>query len=189
MIESVVLTGLSHVLGQSAWARVRLRPFAGRHARLVMPPWQLGLVVSAGGLFEAVAADTAPDVEIVLPADAPLLALQGMERVMQSAHVAGNAEFATELAYVLKNLRWDVEEDLAQVVGDVAAHRIVAGATAIADQRGQAARKLAGDIAEYVAMENAIVINRKDLKPFADELSRLREDIERAERRVALLKD
>ena len=147
MIEGVVLAGLNHVLGQSAWARAKLVPFAGRHARIAMPPWQLGLIVSAGGLFEPASDADEPDVTITLPADAPLLALRSQERVMQAALVTGSAEFATELAFVLKNLRWDSEEDLSRVVGDIAAHRIAGGVTAFADWQKQAARNLAGNIA------------------------------------------
>ncbi|MDO8931426.1 MAG: hypothetical protein Q7U97_03450 [Rhodocyclaceae bacterium] len=186
MIETVVLAGLNHVLGQSAWARAKLGPFAGRHARLVMPPWQLGLVVSVTGLFEP-AADEAPDVEITLPADTPLLALQGQERVMQAARVEGSAEFATELAYVLKNLRWDFEEDLSRAIGDIAAHRIVGGLAAAADWRKQATRNLAENIAEYAAEEDALVVGHAEFKEFSGAIARLRADIERSEKRTALL--
>jgi ubiquinone biosynthesis protein UbiJ len=187
MIEAVVLAGLNHVLGQSAWARAKLTPFAGRHARIAMPPWQLGLVVSAAGLFEPAAAAAGPDVTIALPADTPLLALRGQERVMQAARVTGSAEFATELAFVLKNLRWDYEEDLSRVVGDIAAHRIAGSVAALADWQKQAVRNLTGNIAEYAAEENAMVVGATEFKAFADEVSRLRADLDRIERRAAAI--
>lgn len=184
MIEAAVLAGLNHVLAQSAWARDRLVPFAGRHARIAMPPWRLGLAVSVAGLFEPADADAAPDVEITLPGDAPFLALRGQERIMQAARVEGSAEFATELAYVLKNLRWDFEEDLARTFGDIAAHRIAGSLSAFADWQGRAARNLAENIAEYAAEENAVVLGAAEHKAFAADVARLREDIERVERRL-----
>lgn len=187
MIETAVLAGLNHVLAQSAWARDRLMPFAGRHARISMPPWRLGLTVSAAGLFEPADDAAAADVEIALPAETPFLALQGQERIMQAARVEGSAEFATELAYILKNLRWDYEEDLSRAIGDIAAHRVAGGLAAFVDWQRQAARNLAANIAEYVAEENAVVLGATEHKAFAAGIARLREDTERAERRLERL--
>ncbi|MDD5248074.1 MAG: hypothetical protein PHY45_03760 [Rhodocyclaceae bacterium] len=186
MIRAVVLAGLNHVLGQSAWARDRLAPFAGRHARFVMPPWQLGVAISAAGLFEPAAAD-APDVTITLPAETPALALQGQERVMQAARVEGSAEFATELAFVLKNLRWDAEEDLSRAVGDIAAHRIAGGLAACAAWGKPTAERFAASLVEYATEEHPLLVRRADHQAFAAEIANLRADIERAERRVAAL--
>lgn len=184
MIRAAVLAGFNHVLGQSAWARQKLAPFAGRHARLAMPPWQLGLVVTADGLFEAAAEDAATDVEITLPAETPFLALQGQERIMAAARVEGSAEFATELAYVLKNLRWDFEEDLSRAVGDIAAHRIAGGFAAFADWQKEAAARFAGNIGVYVTAEAPLLVAHADHETFADDVAALRSAVEHAERRV-----
>lgn len=184
MIENAVLAGLNHVLGQSAWARDRLAPFAGRHARLTMPPWRLGLAVGADGLFEVSADGAVADVEIVLPAEAPFLALQGQERVMQAARVEGAAEFATELAFVLKNLRWDYEEDLSRVVGDIAAHRIADGFSAFVAWQKDAAVRLAENLVAYATEENPLLARDAERRAFAAELTELRAAVARAEQRV-----
>lgn len=188
MIETAILAGLNHVLAQSPWAEKKLAVFAGRHARISMPPWRLGLVVGADGRFVAAAeADANADVEITLPAESPFLLLQGLERILQAARVEGSAEFATELAYVLKNLRWDYEEDLSRVVGDIAAHRIAGGVTALAGWQKQAAGRFTENIAEYLAHEHAPVVGIADHRAFAAEVARLRADIDRAERRLTAL--
>ena len=46
--------------------------------------------------------------------------------------VAGDAALAREILYIAQNLKWDVEEDLSRVFGDVAAHRMVDGRRRIA---------------------------------------------------------
>ena len=187
MIRTAVLAGLNHVLGQSAWARQRLAPFAGRHARLSMPPWRLRLAVTGDGLFEAAVDETAPDVEITLPAEAPFFAFQDRERVMQAVRVEGGAEFATELAYVLKNLRWDFEEDLSRAVGDIAAHRLAGGLAAFADWQKEAAARFAENLGTYITAEAPLLVAHADYQAFADDVAASLTAVERAERRVEAL--
>lgn len=184
MIEAAVLAGLNHVLASAAWARQKLLPFAGRHARLSMPPWRLGLAVTAEGMFATAAAESMPDVEIIFPAETPFLALQGRDRIMQSVRVEGGAEFATEIAYVLKNLRWDFEEDLSKVVGDIAAHRIAGGLATLVDWQKQAVARLAENLTEYATLEAPLLVPQAEHEAFADDVARLRADVERVEQRI-----
>lgn len=187
MIQQTVLGGLNHLLTQADWARVRLQPFAGRQAAFVMPPWRLAFRVSDRGQFEPVGeADT--DVTVELPADAPLLALQGIDRVPGSAHVTGNAEFATALSHVFKHLRWDAEEDIARLVGDVAAHRLVKGAETVIGWHRQLADRLAANLSEYLTEEAALAATGRDIKGFSRDVARLRDDTARLEQRLGRFK-
>ena len=40
----------------------------------------------------------------------------------RTVQMTGDADFAAEIAFLAKNLKWDVEEDLSKVMGDAAAH-------------------------------------------------------------------
>jgi ubiquinone biosynthesis protein UbiJ len=179
----LTLGALNHLLGQADWARAKLTPFAGSRARLAMPPWQLDFAIRADGYFEATAGD-APDVTMTLPADAPMRALQGQDKVIEAARVEGNAQFATELSFVLRKLRWDAEEDLSRLVGDIAARRMVQTASAFADWQKNAARNLAENVAEYVSEENPLVARRQDLAAFAGEAGELRDKLSQLEKRI-----
>lgn len=184
MFDGLSLGALNHLLGQADWARAKLIPFAGRRARLAMPPLLLDLAIRADGYVEAASADEAPDVTMTLPADAPLLALQGQERIVAAARVEGNAHLATELSFVLRNLRWDAEEDLSRAVGDIAARRIVQGAAAFAGWQSAAARNLAENVAEYVSEENPLVARPQDLAAFGIAVGELRDDVSLLEKRI-----
>jgi ubiquinone biosynthesis protein UbiJ len=169
VIQNLVLGALNHLLGQASWAREQLSAFAGRRARFDMPPWQLAFAVAADGLFEATTvADV--DVTVALPADTPLVALQGIDRAMAAAHVTGNAEFATSLSFVLKNLRWDAEEDLSRVVGDIAAHRIIGVSSRLTLWQKQAAHNVAENVAEYLGEEARVLVPSRQLTEFRQEL-------------------
>lgn len=186
MIDGLILGALNHLLRQAAWARRTLQPFAGRQARFDMPPWQLAFAVGAEGLFEPVG-EGEIDVTVVLPAETPLIALQGIERAMAGAHVTGNAEFATALSFVLKNLRWDAEEDLARLVGDVAAHRIVGVSSRLTSWQQEAARNAVENLAEYLGEESALLVPTRELAKSRDELADFTKRIDALEARLKTL--
>jgi ubiquinone biosynthesis protein UbiJ len=180
MIEGPSIAVINHLLGQAAWARAKLKPHAGRSARFVMPPWQLSVTVAEDGSLHTADGQTEPEVTVTLPADSPLRALQGLAGIMAAAHVTGNAEFATELSFVLRNLRWDAEEDLSRLVGDIAAHRLTGAASAFTAWQKRSATNLGENVAEYLAEEAGM------LTP-ARELVQLKQDIAELEQRLAAL--
>ena len=180
-----LLAALNHVLGQAAWARSKLQPFAGRSVRVAMFPFALTFAIgSDGNLKDSDAVGDGVDLDIVLPADAPLLALQGNEQVMKSARINGPADLANALSFVLSNLRWDIEEDLSKVFGDIAAHRIVAGLNAFADWQRQAARNLADNVGEYLVEENQALAKSFEIAAFSDDIAQLQGALERMATRI-----
>lgn len=186
MIQSAILAALNHLVAQSGWAKARFAPFAGRRAILAMPPWQLSLAVTGDGRFEAAEAGSA-DVTVELPADGPLLALQGIERVLAEAHVSGNAEFATALSFVFRHLRWDAEEDLSKLVGDMAARRLANGAEALLRWQKETAVRLSGNLSEYLTEEAALAVPGREIADFSRDVAELRDDVARVEQRLGRL--
>lgn len=174
---------LNHLLSQADWARARLIPFAGMHARLSMSPWQLDLAIRVDGTFAAAAA-TEPDVTMILPADAPIRALQGQDKVLEAAQVEGNAHLATELSFVLRNLRWDAEEDLSRLVGDIAARRLTQGASDFTAWQRGAVSRFAENVAEYATEENAVLARTQDITVFGREIAQLQDDMTRLEKTI-----
>lgn len=184
MLNRAALAALNHLLADAAWARARLAPYAGRTARLTLPPWRLGLTIDELGQF-APATAAEPDVEISLPAGAPLLALSGPEAVARVVRISGSAEFADALGFVLRNLRWDFEEDLSKGVGDIAAHRIAGLINAFAAWQRRAATNLAENLAEYFTEEQPTLAKPAEVAGFVASVDRLRDDLARLEKRIA----
>lgn len=194
-LPAPALAAVNHLLGQASWARKKLQPFAGRVARIVMPPFEAAFVVLDDGLLAVPADEEAADdaagshveVTITLPATTPLLALQGTDAVMRAARLEGSAEFAEALGFVIRNLRWEVEEDLSRVVGDIAAHRLVDSARKFGAWQKQAALNLGENVAEYLTEEQAVIARRIAIADFSNEIDRLRDDVARLEKRVQRL--
>ncbi len=186
---TALISALNHLLQGNDWARNRLAPYAGRQALIGMPPFQIGFIITGSGDVALVAEPVSPDVTITMPADSPFRLLDGFDRLMGMARVEGNAEFATELSFVFRNLRWDAAEDLARVFGDVAAVRLVQTTHELLGWQRQAASNLFGNLNEFLLFENRILATRSDFYAFSTDLSQLERTLSRLEQRISNLGD
>ena len=110
-------------------------------------------------------------------------------RISSAISSAGNAAFAAEMMFLLRHLRWDVEEEVAKLLGDVAAHRLVGMAREVAAWHADAARRLAEGLVDYAAEEKRLLVKRGELETIAGAHARLRDGLERLEKRIGRLQD
>lgn len=181
-----VIAAVNHLLGQAAWARMKLQPFAGQYAKISLPPFSAVFSVTPEGLI-APSAGAEPAVSIDLPASTPFLALQGHAAIGRAARISGSAEFAQNLGYVLQHLRWDVEEDLSRIFGDIVSHRLVASAHAFAANQKKRAMNVAENISEYLIEEHPTLVHRHAIADFSAAVDHLRDDVARLEKRIQRL--
>jgi len=177
---------LNHVLRSEAWARERLVPFAGEAVELAAPPLPvLRFTIEPGGTVAA----GGPPPSLVLHLKGTFLAAltRGEEHALRAVEVSGNARLASEVLLLARNLRWDFEEDLARVLGDVAAHRLAGALRDLAGWHLDAARRLAGAFADYATDEALLLLRRDELTALAGGIAQLRDALERLDKRVERL--
>jgi ubiquinone biosynthesis protein UbiJ len=126
---------LNHVLVSEAVATARLKPHAGRYVRLHLAGWpsmlptppDLVFGITPAGLLEW-GGDAPPaqvDLNLTVEAGNPLLAaLHSLGGERPKVSVEGDAELAADVSWLVDNLRWDMQDDLARVVGEVPAREI-----------------------------------------------------------------
>jgi len=187
MLEQIVPRTLNHLLRHATWAHERLRGHAGRHCRVETGPLTLDLLIDEHGTFTVAGSPSAPDVTITLPADAPFRLLTDKEAVFAHARLSGSVDLAEDLAFVFRNLSWDVEDDLAQFVGDIAAHRLIR----LGRHFGQTARdgfkRAVDNVVDYTTLESGQIIEQGVFTDFSRQVSSLRDDLARLEKRIARL--
>ncbi len=135
---------VNHVLSREPVAMQRLKPHAGRRVRVEAqgaPPWLPALpaalvLVTPAGLFElddAGAPAAVPDLQLrlTLPdAGQALAALAG--ELAPRVQIEGDAVLAADIHWLVDNLRWDLEADLAAAVGPAVAHQVMRAGRAVA---------------------------------------------------------
>jgi ubiquinone biosynthesis protein UbiJ len=187
LIDTGAASALNHILQREAWARDKLAPFAGEVVELrVAPLPPVRLAIAEGG--RALAAETGSEATLTISARPGFLAAlsKGEEHLMRAVDISGNARLATEILVLMRYLRWDVEEDLSRVFGDVVAHRMVGTARDFASWQAEAGRRIAENVMEYAIEERRMVVSRSEFDSFASAVAKLRDDLARLEQRIAL---
>ncbi len=179
---------LARVLADYPLARERLARHQGKLVALQIGPLAARLRIAAAGDFElAGVGSEAPDLAFTIPvALLPRLAAKD-ETAWREVHFQGDSELASTLSTLAREVEWDVEEDLSRVVGDIAAHRLVGGARSLLRWGGDARNRWAGNVAEYLVEEKRVLLARSELENLARANETLRDDLARAEARVAHL--
>lgn len=190
IFDTGAVSALNHLLEREAWAREKLAPFSGEIVELhALPLPVLRMAVIEGGL--AATADRESEPTLVIKAGPGALAAlaKGEEHLMRAVEISGNARLAAEILTLLRYLRWDVEEDLSRVFGDVLAHRMVGTARDFAAWQAEAGRRLAENVMEYAIEERRSIVARPEFDAFAAGVAKLRDDLARLEQRAGRLPD
>jgi len=178
---------INHLLAQEPWARDTLMAHAGKVACIDTGVMQLRLKVTGDGYLQDVPADAVANVTIRLKlSDLPLIAAN-RERAVSYVKLEGDADFANAISQLSQSLRWDAEEDLGKVVGDIAATRIVSSAKSMAAAAQTTQKQLAENVAEYFLEEQPMLIRPHVMSEFSSEVVKLRDDLERLSKRIEKL--
>lgn len=132
LMDRLVLV-VNHVLSAEPQAVQRLLPHCGRVLRLDLLQWPrllpapppLAFRVTPAGLVEWCREPVDADLRVRLEAGNPAaLAFKLMGGEMPALAIEGDAQLAADVDWLLKNLRWDVADDLDRMFGPAVAHQL-----------------------------------------------------------------
>jgi ubiquinone biosynthesis protein UbiJ len=177
---------LNHLLERERWAREKLAPFAGEVVEVRAPPLPaLRFTITPDGRLQAGGAE--PSLVVTLRPEILAALARGRDHALRAIEVSGNAQLGNEMMFLARYLRWDVEEDLSRLLGDVAAHRLARLGRYFLGWQADTAKRLAETAADYAADESRLLLRRTELVSFAGELAQFRDAIERLEQRIRRL--
>ena len=131
---------LNHVLMQEPQAMERLRRQAGRVVEGRWRIFHVRLVATPAGLLDLAGPTGAPDLTLTVTEDSPwALGQAALRGAKPPVRIEGDVQFAAEVNWLVDHVRWDLEEDLARVIGDAPAHAL-----------GQAARGMAEALRRFI---------------------------------------
>lgn len=104
--------------------------------RVVLMQWRsltFTVQVTPAGLLDLAAAGAPADLKLVIAEESPLAIAQALLQGDKPAvRIEGDVQLAAEVNWLADHLRWDIEEDLARVLGDAPAHALVQAAQTLA---------------------------------------------------------
>ncbi len=148
----VVLT-LNHVLMQEPEAMARLARQKGRTMQVQWRSFHFKLQATPAGLLDLATSEGTPDLVLTVTDDSPLALAQAALRGEKPAvRIEGDVQLAAEVNWLTEHVRWDLEEDLARVVGDVPAHTL-----------SQMAQAMSGTLRQFIAKAAAFAPSKTTL--------------------------
>ena len=186
LFEPPVTAALNHLLEAEPWARERLAAFAGSIVEMraaLLPPLRLSITPD-GCLAPAGREEAVPSLVLTFGPDVLPALIRGEDHLMRAVRTEGDSRLAAEMLFLVRHLRWDAEEDLARVVGDVAAHRLTTGARDLFASQREALARTAENLADYLLEERQLLAHPASFEEHRAAVSDLSNAIERLEKRV-----
>ena len=139
-VQRRIVLLLNHVLMQEPEAMGRLARQKGQVLRFHWRQFEFRLLLTPAGLLDLAAGDTPPDLTLSVTDASPLALVQSaLAGTKPSVRIQGDVQLAAEVNWLVDHVRWDIEADLARIVGDAPAHAL-----------GQAARRAAAALRQWL---------------------------------------
>jgi ubiquinone biosynthesis protein UbiJ len=146
-VQHRVVLMLNHVLMQEREAMTRLARQQGQTLLVQWRMFNFRFIATPAGLLDLAAPEITPDLVMTVTEESPLSLAQAAFRGDKPAvHIEGDVQLAAEVNWLVEHVRWDLEEDLARVVGDVPAHTL-----------SQFAQTLTSGLRQFIAKAASLV--------------------------------
>jgi len=184
MLKPLAARFLQHITNQNNWSRAHLIGFAGKVLQFEIAFIKTNLLILEDGSL-SIAGDTSiPEAIIHIPPSLALRLLTGDEAAKTQIKIEGDVHFATELSKILQLMRWDVEEDLSGVIGDIPARKLAEFSKKTFHETKKQTVNLAEMLTEFWQEEKPILAKKRHIAQFNAGVDILRSDVARFEKRL-----
>jgi ubiquinone biosynthesis protein UbiJ len=175
---TVYVRALNALLRREPWAREQLVPHGGKVVCFRLAAFSVLLLIQPDGYAVAAGAGQAADVTLTLPSERmgdglALLTKGNAAELANLMQVQGDAGLANVVSSLATHLRPDPEHELAALVGDAAAVRVMGAGRAVLSGARQAIGRVAGNLAEYVSEEAGLVAARPAFNDLSQRIAHL----------------
>ena len=187
MFKPLITKFLQHLTSQNEWSRPHLQPFAGKVVQFDFVLAKANLLILEDGSLALGGETSAPDATIHVPPSLALRLMAKDEAAKLFIKIDGDTHLATEFSKVLQNMRWDIEDDLSHVTGDIAAFKIGEFSKNAFTEIRQQSINAAEMLSEFWQEEKPILAKKRYVERFYANVDTLKSDVARFEKRLAKL--
>ena len=184
MLKPLITRFLQHLTDQNNWSRLPLQPFAGKVVQFDFTLIKVNLLILEDGSLALSGETAAPEANIHVPPSLALRLLANDENAKMQIKIDGDTQLATEISKVLQNMRWDMEEDLSKLTGDIAAHKIGEITRKTLSEAKKQSINLAEMLSEYWQEEQPLLAKKRHVEEFNSQVDTIKSDVARFEKRL-----
>lgn len=187
MLKRISTRLLQHLMAQNSWANTILQPFASKSVQFNVGFITSSLVILENGNLAIAGETNIPDATVIIPPSLLLRLVAKDEAAKRQIIIEGDTHLATVLAKVFANMRWDYEDDLSNLIGDIPANKIGNFGRQTANTLKETSLNIAEMLSEYWQEEMPMIAKKRHIEQFNSEVDTLRADVERVEKKLAKL--
>jgi ubiquinone biosynthesis accessory factor UbiJ len=172
---------INHLLIQNDWMRDELILFKGKNIHLSIEPFILQFNVDKSGQLSCSEIQSEPDTTIKMSPQAFIKMITSKQK--KEIDISGDVDFANTFSQVLLKTRWDIEEDLSHLVGDIAAVELTKAGKAFFKSTKKGVRNFSEALVEYWQEEDPVLAIKNEVERFNSEVDLLKEKFSQLEAR------
>ena len=184
MLKPLITNFLQHITNQNNWSRPYLVSFTGKTVQFDFVLLKANLLILEDGSLSLAGETAVADATVHIPPSLALRLLAKDEAAKMFIKIDGDTHLATELSKVLQNMRWDIEEDLSHVTGDIAAFKIGEFSKKTFSEMKQQSINAAEMLSEFWQEEKPILAKKRHVEQFNADVDTLKSDVARLEKRL-----
>lgn len=187
MLKPIATRILQHIINQNNWSREHLIPFAGKVLQFDFVLIKPSLIILEDGSLSFAGETIGADAVIHLPPSLTLRLLANDDAAKMQIKIDGDTHLATQVSKVLQKLRWDIEDDMSHLVGDIAASKISKSSHKVLQTVKKQSIDITEMVSEYWQEEIKILAKKHQVERFITDVDVLRSDTARFEKRLQKL--
>lgn len=187
MLKPIATRILQHIINQNNWSREHLIPFAGKVLQFDFVLIKPSLIILEDGSLSFAGETIGADAVIHLPPSLTLRLLANDDAAKMQIKIDGDTHLATQVSKVLQKLRWDIEDDMSHLVGDIAASKISKSSHKVLQTVKKQNIDITEMVIEYWQEEIKILAKKHQVERFITDVDVLRSDTARFEKRLQKL--
>jgi len=184
MLKVALTRLLQHLIAQNNWAQELLLPFAGKSLQFKVSMFQQTLVVLDNGQLAISGETNLPDAVMTLSPTTILRLLAKDEAANRQVSITGDTQLASAFAQVFTHARWDVEDDLSRLIGDIPANQVVETTKKMVTSVQKTSVNAVEMATEFLQEEKPFIAKKIAVENFNAEVDTLRADVARFEKKL-----
>lgn len=184
MIAQLATRFLQHITHQNSWAKPHLMPFSGQVITFDFSLLRMSLIILEDGSLATSPDNALANATVFIPPSLAMRLVSGDAHAKTLIKVDGDVHVATEVSKVLQQMRWDIEEDISHITGDIAAYKIGEVTQSMFAQAKKQTMQLADMVSEYWQEEKPVIAKKLHVEEFNGSVDTLRHDVDRFEKKL-----
>jgi len=184
MLKPLAAQLLQHLTNQNNWSRKHLIEFAGKVVQFNIALTNAKVLILEDGSLGMATDNAKADATISIPPSLALRLIAKDEAAKMLINIEGDSHLATELGKILQFMRWDVEEDLSKVIGDIPANKAALFSKKMLSTTKKQTINVAEMLTEYWQEEKPILAKKWRVEQFIEAVDTLNSDTARLEKKL-----